>query len=185
MNMAAVEVAAAAAASSSSSIVSSAFKRHDVFLSFTGVDVRNTFLSHLYNALRQKNIETYKDDVKLQIGDNIPNGLFKAIEASRISIVVFSKNYAFSSWCLRELGHILRCTRETECILPVFYNVDPSDVRNQKGSYAAAFVKHEKRRKFPTAEITEWKHALSFAADISGCHISQSSRSVLFFFFFR
>jgi hypothetical protein len=31
--------------------------------------------------------------------------------------------------------------------VPVFYDVDPSDVRNQRGSYAEAFDKHERKFK--------------------------------------
>ena len=64
---------------------------YDVFLSFRGEDTRNNFTSHLCEALRGKGINTFIDD-DLQRGEEISVELLKAIELSKISIVVFSKN---------------------------------------------------------------------------------------------
>ncbi|KAL5540118.1 hypothetical protein UlMin_044267 [Ulmus minor] len=111
--------------------------KYDVFISFRGEDTRKTFTSYLHTALRRENIETYIDEEGLERGDEISPALMRAIEESMISVVVFSENYANSSWCLDELVHILRCKREYgRQVVPVFYKVDPSDVRNQRGSYA-------------------------------------------------
>lgn len=176
----AVEVAAAA----SSSIVPSPVKGHDVFLSFRGEDTRKIFVSHLYKALHQKNIATYKDDEKLQFGDEIPGSLFEAIKESKMAIVVFSKTYAFSSWCLSELNHIVQCRKKSRyCIIPVFYDVDPSHVRSQKESYADAFLKHEKDSKHTVADIEAWKGALKSAANLTGLD-SRLARCVFSFSFF-
>ena len=32
-------------------------------------------------------------------------------------------------------------------VLPIFYDMDPSNVRKQKGTFAQAFAKHEERLK--------------------------------------
>lgn len=77
---------------------------HDVFLSFRGEDTRNSFIDHLYKTLVQKGIQTFKDDEALYRGKSISPALLKAIEDSRFAVVVFSKNYASSSWCLDELA---------------------------------------------------------------------------------
>ncbi|GLT68118.1 hypothetical protein SLA2020_403770 [Shorea laevis] len=71
-------------------------------------------------------------DDKLRSGNEISPALIQAIEESKISIIVLSKNYASSRWCLDELTKILECrnTREQQ-VLPLFYDVDPSEVRNQ------------------------------------------------------
>ena len=64
----------------------------------------------------------------------------KAIEELRISIVILSKNYASLTWCLDELANIIQCMKVIGMtVLPIFYDVDPSDVHIQKGTFAQAF----------------------------------------------
>ncbi|KAG7941893.1 hypothetical protein I3843_16G071000 [Carya illinoinensis] len=84
---------------------------YDVFLNFRGEDTRKGFTAHLYDALCRKNINTYIDD-KLSRGEKISPALLKAIESSRISIVILSKDYALSTWCLDELMKILESLKE-------------------------------------------------------------------------
>ena len=104
-------------------------KKFDVFLSFRGEDTRLGFIGHLYNALSQQGINTFIDD-NLQRREEIFAGLIKIIESSRISIIVFSENYASSTWCLDELAKIVECKKNDQLVEPVFYNIDPSEVRN-------------------------------------------------------
>ncbi|XP_059455273.1 disease resistance protein RPV1-like [Corylus avellana] len=144
---------------------------HDVFLSFRGEDTRNNFTAHLYAALCQNGINTYIDN-DLQRGENISPALLKAIEKSRISVIVLSQNYASSSWCLDELSKILECKeRKRQIVLPLFYKVDPSEVRYQKNSFEKAFVKHEERFKDDQIKVQRWKTALTQVANLSGCDL--------------
>ena len=100
-------------------------ERYDVFLSFRGEDTRHGFTSHLYEALRRKKIETFIDN-RLVRGDEISPALSNAIEEASISVVIFSKDYASSKWCLRELERILECKDANgQIVIPVFYHVDP------------------------------------------------------------
>ncbi|GKC99605.1 Toll/interleukin-1 receptor domain-containing protein [Tanacetum coccineum] len=87
---------------------------YDVFLSFRGKDTCNTFVGHLYKALKQHGIQTYKDDEKIEKGKKIDNQLKKSIEDSRYYIIVFSKKYTSSSWCLDELVKIMECRKASE-----------------------------------------------------------------------
>lgn len=140
--------------------------KYEVFLSFRGVDTRNNFTSHLYRALRDRKVETFMDDRDLKRGYEISPSLLKAIEESHISLVVFSKSYASSSWCLEELVKILQCKQlHGQIVMPVFCEVDPSDVRNQTGSYSEAFVQHEQRFQ---DRVQTWKDALKEASNLSG-----------------
>ncbi|XP_048439064.1 disease resistance protein RPV1-like isoform X2 [Pyrus x bretschneideri] len=50
-------------------------------------------------------------------------------------------------------------------VIPVFYDVEPSDVRKQMGSFAESFTKHEERFK---DKVEEWKRALRDVADLGG-----------------
>ncbi|XP_027348144.1 TMV resistance protein N-like [Abrus precatorius] len=155
--------------SSLSSAVSASFhpKRYDVFISFRGEDTRSGFTSHLRDALIRKQIQTYMDD-RLNKGDEISAALFKAIEDSHISIIVFSKNFATSKWCLDELLKILECKNKGQDVIPVFYKVDPSNVRKQKRSFEEAFAKHEREFSNNQVKLTKWKQALFEAANIAG-----------------
>ena len=141
---------------------------YGVFLSFRGEDTRNNFTDHLYTALDQKGIRTFRDDERLERGKSISLELLNAIEKSKFAIIVLSRNYASSSWCLDELVKIVKCKEETWLtILPVFHGVDPSDVRNQRGSFAEAFAKHEELIK-NEEKLQSWRAALTQVANLSG-----------------
>ncbi|KAG6676433.1 hypothetical protein I3842_15G151300 [Carya illinoinensis] len=152
-------------ASSSSLFSSTHLWNHDVFLSFRGEDVRYGFISHLHQALNQRGIKTYIDSINLERGEEISPVLCKAIEESIISIIVLSKNYAESRWCLDELLKILDCNKTI--VLPIFYHVDPSEVRHQKGIFGKSFDKLGDKLK-DNAKMLKWKEALKRVADLSG-----------------
>ncbi|GKF82604.1 Toll/interleukin-1 receptor domain-containing protein, partial [Tanacetum coccineum] len=143
-------------ASTSSSSIQKRFK-YDAFLSFRGEDTRKNFIDHFYHALTDKGIETYKDDENIKQGKMISDEFIKAIEDSKFYIIVFSKNYASSSWCLEELVKIMECQKMTSehTAYPVFYDVEPTEVRNQSGAVGEAFFKNKNKE---AAE--KWKGAL-------------------------
>ncbi|WVZ22241.1 hypothetical protein V8G54_000785 [Vigna mungo] len=156
------------AESSSSLAVPTSPTKYDVFISFRGEDTRYNFISHLYDALHRNRIEAYRDD-RLQRGEEISPALQTAIEESKIYILVFSQNYASSTWCLNELTKILNCKKIYERdVIPVFYKVDPSTVRKQQERYKAAFEEHEQRFKDDMDKVQGWKDALTEAAGLSG-----------------
>ncbi|RDX79086.1 TMV resistance protein N, partial [Mucuna pruriens] len=161
-------------ASSSNSSYMMSRKKYDVFLSFRGEDTRMNFTSHLYEALKQKKVETFID-YQLVKGDEISPGLIKAIEDSHVSIVILSENYASSKWCLDELSKILECKKKQgQIVIPVFYNIDPSHVRKQTGCYKQAFAKHEGEPK-----CNKWKDALTDVAKLAGWDSRNRSESEL------
>ena len=143
--------------------------RRDVFLSFRGEDTRLNFTDHLYSALTRMGINTFRDDEGLERGGEIQPSLLKAIEESKVSIVVFSKNYAHSKWCLDELDKIMESRREKgQIVLPVFYHVDPSDLRKQTGSFGEAFARYGK---VTEERVLRWRAALTEAGGLSGWHM--------------
>ena len=158
--------------SSSSSMAASSFDwKYDVFLSFRGEDTRNNFTGHLYKALDQKGIDTFIDDKKLRRGEEISPTLITAIRRSRCSIIVLSENYASSRWCLEELVEILVCKRaKNQRVVPIFYDVDPSLVRNQTGNFGEAMAKHDKNKKIMKEKVQKWREALTEVANLSGFH---------------
>ncbi|KAK3416359.1 hypothetical protein EUGRSUZ_H02061 [Eucalyptus grandis] len=141
---------------------------YDVFLSFRGTDVRNNFLSHLYAALDQKGIYTYVDSKELQKGKRITPSIINAIEDSRIAIIVFSENYASSPWCLEEVEKIMECKEQRGLTaFPVFYKVEPKEVRTPRGSYQEAMVKHDSKFGRDSEKVKRWEKALYDAGSLS------------------
>lgn len=146
----------------------------DVFLSFYGQDTRRNFVSHLYSALELAGILTFRDDPALSKGEEISSRLNNAIRNSKKIIVVLSENYARSSWCLDELSEILSSSRlKLIPVIPVFYHVDPSDVRHLKGSFEEALWYHKKR--YSNDLIDKWKDALAATGELKGYHLQEDS----------
>uniref|UniRef100_A0A6N2MZJ9 TIR domain-containing protein n=1 Tax=Salix viminalis TaxID=40686 RepID=A0A6N2MZJ9_SALVM len=151
---------------------------YDVFLSFRGKDTRNNFTSHLYSNLVQRGIDVYMDDRELERGKAIEPALWKAIEESRFSVVVFSRDYASSPWCLDELVKIVQCMKEMgQTVLPVFYDVDPSEVAERKRKYEEAFVEHEQNFEENLEKVRNWKHCLATVANLSGWDVRNRNES--------
>ncbi|XP_009778705.1 TMV resistance protein N-like [Nicotiana tabacum] len=166
--------------SSSASASTSQFFRwnYDVFLSFRGVDTRKSFTSHLGENLNMRGIKTFQDDKSLEHGASIPDELCKAIEESQCALIIFSKNYATSRWCLNELVKIMDCKSQFgQTVIPVFYDVDPSHVRNQRESFAEAFAKHETKYKDNVEGMQRWRIALTAAANLKGCDIRDKTEA--------
>ncbi|XP_022004165.1 disease resistance protein RPV1-like [Helianthus annuus] len=117
---------------------------YDVFLSFRDKDTRKNFVDYLYFALQHKNFRACNDD-KIKKGKMINDELIKSIKDSKFYIIIFFKNYASSSWCLDELVKIMECHRNAvQVVYPIFYDVEPFEIRKLSEVLGKAFAKHEK-----------------------------------------
>ena len=163
-----VEQMEASSSSCHSSLTTSLCSYH-VFLSFRGEDTRKGFTDHLCAALERKGITTFRDDKDLERGQVISEKLINAIKDSKFAITILSPDYASSSWCLDELQMIIECSNNKVLeVLPVFYGVDPSDVRHQKGSFEDAFRKHQEKIGQHSDRVEKWRYALTQVASYSG-----------------
>ncbi|XP_018732322.1 jacalin-related lectin 4 isoform X2 [Eucalyptus grandis] len=159
--------------SCSSSSSSSHQWKHDVFVSFRGIDLRNNFISHLFHGLDQAGIDYFSDDNREDTGEEIQGKIFRAIHCSRFALVVFSPNYADSKWCLYELVEILECRRQLKnhghMVVPIFHGVKPADVSNlTSGSEFARGFERLCMNKRDDAQIRIWRDALTEAKHLSG-----------------
>ncbi|KAK9232019.1 hypothetical protein WN943_022261 [Citrus x changshan-huyou] len=161
----------------STSIQNVSHGKYDVFLSFRGEDTRKSFTGHLSTALKNKRIYVFRDDKELQKGGSISPGLLKAIEESRISVIVLSKNYASSTWCLDELVKIVECKNREDQIFPIFYDVEPTVVRKQTASFGEAFAKHEEVFRNNVEKVQKWRDALKVVANKSGWELKDRNES--------
>ncbi|KAI9120009.1 hypothetical protein K1719_008978 [Acacia pycnantha] len=168
------------ASSSSANSSSQSPNKYDVFISFRGEDTRFNFTSHLHDALRRNQLDTYID-YRLEKGDEVWPSLERAIEDSTLFLVIFSENYASSTWCLKELTKIFDCSKNQDhLVIPVFYRVDPSHVRNQSGSYKKAFEKHENKG-INNNQLQIWREALTHAANLAGwsCSLDRNEAELI------
>ncbi|CAN1195451.1 Disease resistance protein L6 [Linum perenne] len=147
---------------------------YEVFLSFRGPDTRRQITDILYRFLHRTKIHVFRDDNELRKGEEIGSNLRKAIDQSKIYVPIISKSYAHSKWCLIELADIIQRheqdTRRT--ILPIFYMVDPRDVRHQTGPFEDAFQEHGK--KYDERTIKNWKDALNKVGALKGWHVKNN-----------
>lgn len=147
---------------------------YEVFLSFRGSDTRNNFTDCLYQKLRNVGVHVFRDNEELRIGEKIGEEIFKALDKSQIYIPIFSKNYASSSWCLREVAYMVERTSKSDekkkkKILPIFFDVDPDDVKLKTRLYRKAIPKHKK--KFSSDALKQWEDALVEVAHLKGWEV--------------
>ena len=142
--------------------------KHDVFPSFHGADVRRTFLSHIKESFRRKGIDTFIDN-NIERSKSIGPELKEAIKGSKIAIVLLSRKYASSSWCLDELAEIMKCRQMVgQIVMTIFYEVEPTDIKKQTGEFGKAFTKTCRGK--TKEHIERWRKALEDVATIAGYH---------------
>ncbi|XP_027906300.1 protein SUPPRESSOR OF npr1-1, CONSTITUTIVE 1-like isoform X3 [Vigna unguiculata] len=144
-------------------------RKYDVLISFNGDDIRRKFVSHLDSALSAVGLTTllhYENAVK---STHIQQPI---LNLCRVVIVVFTKTYSQSAWCLHQLQQIIQW-HQTYCrhVLPVYYEIQPSHVRIQQGDFGMAF-KTTAQQTFSEHELehglSSWSHALTKAANFFG-----------------
>ncbi|MED6170566.1 hypothetical protein PIB30_032245 [Stylosanthes scabra] len=163
----------AGSSSDLSSTIPSSYFKYDVFLSFRGY-TRLRFTDTLYHALINKRIETFRDSKELRIGEEIKSALLEAIERSRMSILILCDEYPTSPWCLDELVKIMECSDNgrKRAVLPIFYYVEPSDVRHQINEYGKAMTHHVNKGRY-NHKLEAWKSALFAVGNNSGVCVNQ------------
>ncbi|KAI6705478.1 hypothetical protein NL676_008440 [Syzygium grande] len=147
---------------------------YEVFLSFRGPDTRQGFTDCLHQGMQDANIRVFFDEEELHVGKEIGDELPMAIEKSKIYIPIFSKDYASSAWCLRELAHMVECKKSKPSekeIMPIFYDVEPRDVKLKSQLYIGALEEHEE--KFGPQMRGKWEDALKSVAKIKGWELKK------------
>ncbi|XP_039158558.1 TMV resistance protein N-like [Eucalyptus grandis] len=145
--------------------------KYDVFVSFRGKDLRRNFMSHLFSALKQASIRCFRDNAREDIGEEIKSKLLKAIRHARFALIMFSRNYADSKWCMNELVGILECKRRYEnhghLAVPIFFDVKPEDISKlTSGSEFAQGFERLRGNEKDDGQIQKWRDALRETKDL-------------------
>lgn len=149
---------------------------YDVFLNFRGQDTRHNFTDFLYNRLVDAGVHVFRDEEKLRIGQMIGENLLYAINNCKLYMPIFSRTYASSKWCLRELAlmvHNVSNSGGQKSILPIFFDVEPEDVKLKTPLYKADFERH--KIEFPD-EVEAWRTALEEVDKFKGWNVKKDQR---------
>ncbi|XP_018722609.2 TMV resistance protein N-like [Eucalyptus grandis] len=147
---------------------------YQVFLSFRGPDTRIGFTDCLYRSLINVGIQVFRDNEEVHVGERINGSLQHAINKCRIYIPIFSHTYASSQWCLHELAQIVTNTNKSEGnkeILPIFFDVEPDDVKLKTPLYRDAIFNLKREKKLSNGQVLVWREALVEVAAIKGWEV--------------
>ncbi|XP_059075657.1 disease resistance protein Roq1 isoform X2 [Cryptomeria japonica] len=147
-------------------------KQFDVFINHRGPDSKTTLAQQLYDSLQEAGIRAYLDAPETELGDPISSAIRNAISSAAVHIAILSPQYAESPWCLAELALMFQTKAR---IIPLFYDVQPSDFRYIKNGVAEAFSKHEEKGRYPTHDIQQWKECLQNVSSIKGYEFRQQN----------
>ncbi|XP_039165675.1 TMV resistance protein N-like [Eucalyptus grandis] len=142
-------------------------EEYDVFLSFRGRDTRLNFTDHLHRSMVRAGIRVFLDSEELEDGKEI-NEILEVVNKSRIYIPIFSKDFASSIWCLREVERMVECCSKSNGkkeIIPIFYDVMSDDVKLRTNLYKKAILKH---KKFAPNKVQQWMSDLKTVGKIKG-----------------
>ncbi|KAI3440265.1 uncharacterized protein J3R85_003891 [Psidium guajava] len=153
----------------------SAFRNHDVFLSFRGPDSRTGFADFLYKGLVAAGHRVFRDEA-LPVGEQIEPEVLRAIRTCRIVIPIISDPYTKTKSCLRELTEIIDCQRKHgKSVFPVFYGVNVDGLGRRCSNFEEALGEYERMMQCRREEVQEWAKALCSVTRIRGWE-SQSGR---------
>nr|GEW36918.1 NB-ARC domains-containing protein [Tanacetum cinerariifolium] len=152
---------------------------YDVFVSYEGGDIIQSFVDHLFHDFKRKGIRAFKEDDHMRRGEERYPQVYRAIEQSRFPVVILSDGFASSPYCLRELVKIIEYKeklQEKYEITIIYHNCKPEMVVKETENYEATFGKHEKLVK---QDVSKWKEALIKAVSLPGWDLKRLANGLL------
>lgn len=138
-------------------------RSYDVFVSFCGEDTRRTFISHLYRSFVEKGIQIFRDETKVNPADHPSRIHLGPIGRPEIALIVISRNYAYSRWCLEELVEILKLSRKGSLmVFPVYYGIDHINISLQPEEFGKEFLSETPDK------LQSWSEALAELGNMAG-----------------
>ncbi|KAK3031406.1 hypothetical protein RJ639_037404 [Escallonia herrerae] len=143
--------------------------KYDVLLSYESEDNRENFIELLDGELRSSKFIPFKAENNGVDGeeDGTSELMDAAISRSRSSIIVFSRNYAYSPRCLDQLLKMFEYSTETKrlVIVPVFYQVSKDQIKMQ-AERLAALLPGMYKKQFEWEKVERWKEAIKGVAQL-------------------
>ncbi|KAK3027652.1 hypothetical protein RJ639_040615 [Escallonia herrerae] len=139
---------------------------YDVFVSYTSEDIPTQFIQNLYATLRKSGFTYFEGEINRK--ENTVSEFDATINQSRSSIIVFSRSYSYSPWCLHQLAKIFEYSKtKRHVILPVFYMVDKENVIKQKDRMSIELDEKYK------GQFNLWRESIKAVAELPAISISR------------
>ena len=111
---------------------------YDVVINYNGEDIQRKFVSHLDSALSAVAFTTFLHHPNAHNPIHFQQPI---LNLCRVAIVVFTKSYSQSAWCLLRLHQIIKWHQTySQHLLPVCYEIEPSDVRHSLNHHILSFL---------------------------------------------
>jgi hypothetical protein len=148
------------------------YENYDVFLSHRGPDTKSSVVTELYAAFKQAGLRAFMDFKSIESGQPSWECIEDALRKSPIAVVIFSKNFAQSPWCLKEL-HLIMNSPDIKMI-PIFYKVKSSEL--QLPADFRLIEGFEELSKSSKSDIGLWRADLDAARQVMG-HIYNGGKT--------
>ncbi|CAH8275994.1 unnamed protein product, partial [Arabidopsis lyrata] len=147
-----------------------------VFINHGENDLSDGFIRHLASALRDEGFNVFIDSDERR-GRGMEH-IFRAIDNSKVALVIFSDRYTASELCLHEAVRIYDRRREGKLVLiPVFYRVSTDDVNMFNGRFGESFLETLKIQGISDHPFAEhWMRNVNFICTDTG-YISEDYSS--------
>ncbi len=110
-------------------------KPRDFFISYASED--RSFVEELVHELEENGLSYWVDSEDLKIGDSLRKVIDQGVQESKFGIIVLSSKYMGKYWTNVELvGLLNKETVENQVVLPIWHNVDESDVKKFSLTFA-------------------------------------------------
>lgn len=157
-------------------MASRSVKIYDVFLSYYGLATRNNFVDDILHALGKKGISTRMEDISIVKGQfsYLPQPIFVSMEQSSMAVIVFCRDYVTNPICLNVLLKIMESSKAIEggfFLLPVFYDIDPLDLRNSDWPFQEIhrkYLQFGERYEYSEESVKLWRQAIVELTNLQG-----------------
>jgi hypothetical protein len=148
------------------------YENYDVFLSHRGPDTKLGVVTDLHAEFKQAGLRAFMDCESIGIGQPSWECIEDALRKTPIAVVIFSKNFAQSPWCLKEL-HLIMNSPDIKMI-PIFYKVKSSEL--QLPADFRLIEGFEELSKSSKSDIGLWRADLDAARQVMG-HIYNGGKT--------
>ncbi|KAI4374107.1 hypothetical protein MLD38_012142 [Melastoma candidum] len=126
------------------------------FISHFGADTKMNIAALLHWEFTRQWFGSFLDFESLDLGHNIPHKIEEAILKCTIAVIILSPGFCASKHCLNE---VLMFLEENKPILPIFWNIKPSELEE-------ALEKNE--GSFPESDMEKYRAAIKKVKHVQG-----------------